>query len=71
LLTLAQTNPEITKKIFLVHTTLDRAEAWRDRLIKQIPSLTVDNFQCFSHDSYVKHINSERHTVDPNEKHLD
>ena len=50
---------KLQEKIFLVSKTLEDAQNLRDFLIKTT-GLTADNFVCFSHESYINHINPNR-----------
>lgn len=50
---------KLQEKIFLVSKTLEDAQNLRDFLIKTT-GLTADNFVCFSHESYMNHINPNR-----------
>lgn len=50
---------DLHNKIFLVHKTLEDAIRLRDELVKST-GISEDNFMCFSHETYMDHINPNR-----------
>jgi len=50
---------DLHNKIFLVHKTLEDAIRLRDELVKST-GISEGNFMCFSHETYIDHINPNR-----------
>ena len=72
LLSILKNIENITDKIAIVHKTQEQADDVVKYLVEEAKlGFTSDNFQAFTHESYLKHINPNITPVDPNNPVID